>query len=609
MGKFKRLPHTDYERKEEKNVTGMMTKLSLATNSHVSGTESKAGLSNETTTAFATYILNSSAIQKNIDVTTNTSTLSQKENAADFYTNDVTSRDDFTKSYEQTDVKTVSDARQNLKTEAESTQKDAISPEEKGNLENEVSTKLKDTLKESLGISEDEMEEAMEKLGLSGLDLLNPTNLTALVSELTDVSDATELLVSSSMQDLLKTTQELANAISEATGLTVSQLTEQWGMDTARDSLDESFLQNLQGESKAEGVKEDATKNPALFGEMTISDEMFASAASDFKGSEIPLQTASLETNADMDSVQGLQENGQNTDHALDVMTNASPAANQNMQTSENAFSTEPLSGQDAGSDESKTLKETALGEQNGISSETASPDETDGKTVLTENGGTSDDNDRANEQASKDDTRSLLWETKDQRANVTATVGNSMAQQSFTSSLENAVFGGQTQSTSTSYVDANELMQQVVDFAKLHVKEDTTSLEMQLNPEKLGKLMIHVSEKAGEVTAEIKTQNEVVKEALESQIATLKTSLEGQGVKVNAVEITVASHAFEENLDKQADAGTEQNKEQEHAQNQSTRKNLIVSELDDLTGLLSEEEMLVAQIMKDHGNSVDMMV
>lgn len=509
MEKSKRLLHTDDERKEEKNVTGMLTKLSLSNGSNVSSPESKTDFSDETTTAFASYILNSSTIQNNTGASTDISVALQKKDFGISYTSGTTLQDDLLGTGEQTNV-TVSGTKRNLKTEAESTQTDAISPEEKETFENKAGTKMKDSLKESLGVSEEEIEDAMEKLGLSGLDLLNPTNLTALVGELTGTSDMAELLVSSSMQDLLKNAQELADAFSEATGLTVSQLTEQLGMDASDDSLDENLLENLQGNSI---LKE-------------------------------------------------------------------------------------------AGNNASKVLDDATAKEQDVINNETTSVDAADAKTASSENDGT----DQTNEQASKDDTKSFLQDAKDQRANIATTVDNSMAQQSFTTSLENTVFGGETQGANASYVDAKELMQQLVDFAKLHVKQDTTSLEMQLNPEKLGKLMIHVSEKAGEVTAEIQTQSEVVKEALESQIATLKTSLEGQGVKVNAVEVTVASHAFEENLDKQADAGTEQNQEQENAQNKSTRKNLIASELDDLTGLLSEEEMLVAQIMKDHGNSVDMM-
>ena len=133
----------------------------------------------------------------------------------------------------------------------------------------------------------------------------------------------------------------------------------------------------------------------------------------------------------------------------------------------------------------------------------------------------------------------------------------------------------------------------------------------MRLNPESLGRLLIHVTEQEGSVRATIQTQNVEVKEAMESQLAVLRTTLEGQGIKVTEVEVTVASHEFEENLEKgNAEAGMEEEQQQgertgEEAQD-GRRRNLNVNNLDELQGLMTEEEQLAAQIMKDNGNSVD---
>lgn len=80
----------------------------------------------------------------------------------------------------------------------------------------------------------------------------------------------------------------------------------------------------------------------------------------------------------------------------------------------------------------------------------------------------------------------------------------------------------------------------------KVIQKESLQSIEVQLNPENLGKLHITVSARNGVLTAEIATQNEQVKRAVESQMSMLKENLESQGIKVDAVEITVQSHAFE---------------------------------------------------------------
>ncbi len=159
--------------------------------------------------------------------------------------------------------------------------------------------------------------------------------------------------------------------------------------------------------------------------------------------------------------------------------------------------------------------------------------------------------------------------------------------------------------------VDVRDLMEQFQQFARTNIQADTTSIEMRLNPESLGRLLIHVTEQEGSVRATIQTQNVEVKEAMESQLAVLRTTLEGQGIKVTEVEVTVASHEFEENLEKgNAEAGMEEEQQQgertgEEAQD-GRRRNLNVNNLDELQGLMTEEEQLAAQIMKDNGNSVD---
>ena len=55
-------------------------------------------------------------------------------------------------------------------------------------------------------------------------------------------------------------------------------------------------------------------------------------------------------------------------------------------------------------------------------------------------------------------------------------------------------------------------------------------------------------------MTAKTMTQNAVVKEALEAQTVELRQNLEQAGVKVDAVEVTVASHEFEKNLEQNAE-------------------------------------------------------
>jgi flagellar hook-length control protein FliK len=157
------------------------------------------------------------------------------------------------------------------------------------------------------------------------------------------------------------------------------------------------------------------------------------------------------------------------------------------------------------------------------------------------------------------------------------------------------------------SYIELQSLMDQMDGLARTFASSDGTTVEMQLNPENLGRLTLSVSEKQGNVTAQIIASNEQVKEALQTQIVELRASLQAQGVKVQAVEVTVATHEFEQNLDGNTSAnGQEQEEARQQAAQTTRRRNLDFHSLDELSGLMSEEETLAAQIMRDNGGSVD---
>lgn len=89
------------------------------------------------------------------------------------------------------------------------------------------------------------------------------------------------------------------------------------------------------------------------------------------------------------------------------------------------------------------------------------------------------------------------------------------------------------------------DVIRQVSEFTRVMYQGDTTSMEMQLNPENLGKIYVQVTAKEGVVTAHLAVQNEIVKEALENQTIQLRENMNQQGIKVEAVEVTIASHEF----------------------------------------------------------------
>lgn len=164
-----------------------------------------------------------------------------------------------------------------------------------------------------------------------------------------------------------------------------------------------------------------------------------------------------------------------------------------------------------------------------------------------------------------------------------------------------------QTQTTYTS-VDMEEIVNQIVEQIKVQVTEESTSMEMQLNPENYGKLQLHVALKEGVVTAQMAVENEAVKNALESQVVLLKEQMNNQGVKVEAIEVTIASHEFESNL-QQEDNAAQEAFEQEQAKATRQRMNLNLTTED----LLSEDienmssaEVLQRKMMLESGNRMN---
>lgn len=153
--------------------------------------------------------------------------------------------------------------------------------------------------------------------------------------------------------------------------------------------------------------------------------------------------------------------------------------------------------------------------------------------------------------------------------------------------------------------VDTQMIFDQIVQRVRVSLAEGVSSIEMQLNPENLGKLFLNISSKDGAIHAQIFANNETVREALELQMVALKEQLNQAGVKVDAIEVSVGTHEFERNLEQGQKREEQEGQYQE--QTSGRRRNITIQSLDELMGIMSEEEALVAQMMLDQGNSVDL--
>lgn len=151
---------------------------------------------------------------------------------------------------------------------------------------------------------------------------------------------------------------------------------------------------------------------------------------------------------------------------------------------------------------------------------------------------------------------------------------------------------------------DTQDIMRQIMDYMKVSVKPDSSDLEMQLHPQSLGTLHIQMAAKNGVVTANFITENETVKAALESQMVQLKENFAEQGIKVEAIEVTVQTHQFEQNLEQGRDGSGSREAEAGVGRRRTRRINLNAAFAEDEPQ--TEEDRIAADMMSANGNTVD---
>lgn len=169
------------------------------------------------------------------------------------------------------------------------------------------------------------------------------------------------------------------------------------------------------------------------------------------------------------------------------------------------------------------------------------------------------------------------------------------------------------TSFTTDDLADTKALMEKLADNVKVMQDEEQTTMEMQLHPQSLGTVKIALTTRGGSVTAQFTASNESVKQALEAGVTQLKTNLEEQGVKVEAVEISVNSHSLEKNLDEKGENRNEQQSKDEDAKITKVRRRSINlnswangEEADEEE--LDEDTLLTKEMMELYGNSMDLL-
>ena len=142
---------------------------------------------------------------------------------------------------------------------------------------------------------------------------------------------------------------------------------------------------------------------------------------------------------------------------------------------------------------------------------------------------------------------------------------------------------------------------EQILEKVRVVLSDTQTSMEISLTPESLGRVTLNLVSKHGAMTAHFTAQNEIAKEAIESQMVVLRENLESQGLKVEAIEVTVSNFDFTQNGGAAADGN-------DRGGQQRNRRGISFEEAvgaESAAGM-SEAEQIAADLMERNGNQVD---
>ena len=378
---------------------------------------------------------------------------------------------------------------------------------------------VKDAIKDELDVTDEQIEKAMEDLGLQFLDLTDQSNLAALVTKLSGSEDSASLLVSDAFPQIVLKVNDLAGGLQEDLGISMEDLQQMAELVTT-DVEEAGTTDNLHEPAKAtEGTEETMQKTE------DVKDTVVAEEATEQV--EIPTEETIEPTK---------------TDETDELVT--------------------------AGPKDVTTEKQTDQGQE--------------------------DATDQDTDAFLKQQTKTEIHPTQD----LTPMQAESPITE-FASHMEPTV-----ELPTGESVSVQSIIDQIVEASRTTMDGDKTTVEMLLHPEGLGKVLMEVTEENGQVRAHIYTQNEQVKEALENQMFQLKEQMNQSQTKVQSVEISVGTHEFERNLE----AGQQNQEQGQEGQNQRPKKmrNLNMNDLDDLQGLMTQEEELVTKMMRDQGNTVN---
>ena len=460
-----------------------------------------------------------------------------------------------------------------------------------------VSSQIVEKVTEDLDITEDKLCEIMQMLGITSMELLQPENLTALFANATGIENNPQELVLNSdftglyadVMDIASQNQALLEAVSNMEVLENPQVleifTEPDNPGEINTASAEEDIAKVQISDVTDETEEPVFQQPQVKSESIGTSETI-SASENISTSENAATIASENTGATETTAATVQK-----ERSMSEM--ATTAVSQSQTTSVNTVSELQTASEDNTVSGSQGMLETAEVEASNISETAVSSESIDSSETVSL---------KSEKQVMKTDLNSDS--SSDERSfddksenRVLHTMINEQMQ-------PEGVFEAFDVQPKYTSVNTTDIIRQIVDQISIAKTTGESVIEMQLNPENLGKLYINVTERNSEITARIAVSNETVKNALESQMAALRENLQDANIRVNDVEITIATHEFERNLEQ--NAGNENGRQDGQQFTHQSSSNGGIRTGHNETA--SDEAGLAAQIMRDNGNSVDFM-
>ena len=181
-------------------------------------------------------------------------------------TNEVNLNKDVTSDVSKTKtvVATNAGSNKNIKTaEASGQETESLDEEKIKDLAEEISeitNQIVDKIKSEFEVTDEEIEEAMEVLGLTIADLIKPAELRNLLMELTGTSDSIELLTNVELYDSVKEVTDFASnlftEVAKDFSLSTEQLTEMINTESFEEALNEVDVSVTSNEAETEADAE-----------------------------------------------------------------------------------------------------------------------------------------------------------------------------------------------------------------------------------------------------------------------------------------------------------------------------------------------------------------